>query len=135
MQRAGRRFKRIGIGSNDIWHSYKVSGSTGRICFFFLINLLKFGFTWLHQSIQMRKCMNGEKKISIAKHRSLMPLAVGNIDVSIDGSHDTVSRWNLFQIWICFFMKKWEISRKEFKSLSLTIWFRFKGENVPACCN
>lgn len=39
----------------------------------------------------MRKCVNGEKKINVAKHKTLLPLAVGNIDISIDGTHDTVS--------------------------------------------
>lgn len=39
----------------------------------------------------MRKCVDGSQKISIAKQKSFLPLAAGNIDMSIDGTHDTVS--------------------------------------------
>lgn len=39
----------------------------------------------------MRKCADGSQKINFSKHKQLLPLAVGNIDVSIDGTHDTVS--------------------------------------------
>lgn len=41
--------------------------------------------------IQMRQCSDGSQKINISKHKTLLPLAVGNIDISIDGTHDTVS--------------------------------------------
>lgn len=40
--------------------------------------------------IQLRKCVDGEQKIDFSKHKSLLPLAAGNIDISIDGTHDTV---------------------------------------------
>lgn len=43
---------------------------------------------------KMRKCSDGSHKFTIAQHKSLLPLAAGKIDITIDGTHDTV---NFFQ--------------------------------------
>lgn len=53
----------------------------------FLFVLKLRHFHW----IQMRQCSDGSQTINISKHKTLLPLAVGNIDISIDGTHDTVS--------------------------------------------
>lgn len=45
----------------------------------------------------MVKCSDGTQKIDISKHKSLMPLAMGNIDISIDATHDNVSFFRLFK--------------------------------------
>lgn len=43
----------------------------------------------------MRKCVDGDQKIDFSKHKSLLPLAAGNIDISIDGTHDGTVNWKI----------------------------------------
>lgn len=57
------------------------------------LSLSRIFSNWHYDSneFQLRQCADGTQKINIAKHKALLPLAVGNIDISIDGTHDTVS--------------------------------------------
>lgn len=45
----------------------------------------------------MRKCVDDSQKISVAKQKSFLALAAGNIDISIEGTHDAVSEFNFFK--------------------------------------
>lgn len=38
----------------------------------------------------MRKCENGQQKINMSKYKNFLSLARGNIDISVDATHDTV---------------------------------------------
>lgn len=38
----------------------------------------------------MRNCVNEKQKFSIAKYKNYLALARGNIDISVEGTHDTV---------------------------------------------
>ncbi|XP_055295197.1 uncharacterized protein LOC129564970 [Sitodiplosis mosellana] len=51
--------------------------------------LMSFGLPKNCPVDKMRQCSDGSQKIDISKHKSLMPLAMGNIDISIDATHDT----------------------------------------------
>lgn len=44
----------------------------------------------------MRKCADGSQKINVAKQKSFLSLVAGNIDISVEGTHDTVSEWHLY---------------------------------------
>lgn len=43
----------------------------------------------------MRKCADGSQKMSVAKQKSFLSLVAGNIDISIEGTHDTVRKFNV----------------------------------------
>lgn len=60
------------------------------LCFPYFIQTKSFYQNESFHNVQLRKCVDGEQKIDFSKHKSLLPLAAGNIDISIDGTHDTV---------------------------------------------
>lgn len=53
-------------------------------------------FWYFKFHFQMRKCTNGSQKISVAKQKAFLSLVKGNIDISIDATHDTVSKFYFF---------------------------------------
>lgn len=36
----------------------------------------------------MKKCSDGSQTINISKYKTMLPLAMGNIDITIEGEHD-----------------------------------------------
>ena len=44
----------------------------------------------------MRKCIDSSQKFSVVKQKSFLPLAAGNIDLSIDITHDSVSKLDFY---------------------------------------
>lgn len=62
------------------------------------LNLISYYERWSWRSLylvnfhfQLRKCADGSEKISIAKQKSFLSLVAGNIDLSVEGTHDNVS--------------------------------------------